>query len=54
MKSKAVECVSAVLQMPNMEKVSGNASLLRLGLPEALHGWVIDRQAGHKAICRKL
>lgn len=54
MKSKAVACMSAVLQMPNIEIVSGNASLLRLGLPEALHGWVIDRQACHKAICRKL
>ena len=37
MKSKAVQCMSLVQDLPFIESVSGNGSLIRLGLPQGLH-----------------
>ena len=42
MKAKAVQCMSVVLQMPHIRKLSGNATLLKLGLPQPLPGWALS------------
>ena len=45
MKATAVECMSFVLEKPSMRKISGNATLLELGIPPRPLGW-LDSEAG--------
>lgn len=44
MKAKAVECMSGVLQLPRIRKLSGDGTLLELGLPEELSGWTVSEE----------
>lgn len=54
-KCKAVECMSIVLQFPRIRKISGNATLLILGLPsKPPQDWVVSNNDSCSRLFTKL
>ena len=54
-KRKAIECMSAVLELPHIRRISGNATLLNLGLPHMPpHGWVVSQDEQASRIFTKI
>lgn len=53
-KVRAVECMSAVLQLPRIRKISGNTTLLTEGLPQKPLGWHVSNDDGGFRVFTKL
>lgn len=53
-KVAAVECMSALLQLPCIRKISGNASLLAWGLPQSPEGWHVSNVDDDSRVFTKL